>query len=388
MAFLRLRNEIITIYYYNPLTGKRTSKSTGLNPSEKNFSIARKMAREIDFRLQKKRREIILIGGRKYLIGNVVEHYLRLKQNISRNSKRSLNRFFNLFHSYFPKDVACSMISRENVEDFLFALNNRNISNNTKRLQIVFLKSFLRFLYEYEYTPEIRINKSLIPKKVFKPKVIFDEREVEFIFEMLPENNFSLRVGVYFLFYTGLRPVDIYNLRSENIDLEKMLMRLLSTKTNLLMEIPLHEDLREIIGKIKNDYPEGRILQYSSSEIFCRAVKIFLMHIGITDYKKVTAYTFRKTFVSLARYCGIDSTVIKELIGHAHSNTLDVYYSHLSLSYLKSELKKYKGVNTISKKTIVNNQQQEEVSIESSSKPLMSERSLGSHIDENLRFFN
>ena len=84
MAFLRVRNNIITIYYYNPVTGKRTSKSTGLNPAEKNFAIARKLARDIDFSLKKKKREIRQLGGRKCLIGNVVDHYLSLKQNLSK----------------------------------------------------------------------------------------------------------------------------------------------------------------------------------------------------------------------------------------------------------------------------------------------------------------
>ncbi|MDP1880552.1 MAG: tyrosine-type recombinase/integrase [Parachlamydiaceae bacterium] len=387
MAFLRLRNKVITIYYYNPVTGKRTSKSTGMNPSEKNFSIARKMARDIEFTLQKKRREIRLLGGRKFLIGNVIEHYLRLKQNLSKNGKRSLNRFFKLFCSYFPKEMACSLISRENVEDFILGFNCKSFSNNTKRLLIVYLKSFLKFLFEYEYTVEIRINKSLIPKREFKPKIIFDENEINFIFESLPKNNPYLLLGVHFLFYTGLRPIDIYNLRIENIDESQMMMRILSTKTNLLMEIPLHPDLLSIIQLMKKEKTNGRILGYATSESFNRAVNIYLRYLGITDYKAATAYSFRKTFVSRARYCGIDATVIKELIGHSHSNTLDLYYSHLSIEYLRNELAKYKGTVNVYK-TLNVKQSEEAVSIKSNSQTLLSDTNLGSQYDGNLNFVN
>lgn len=387
MAFLRVRNNIITIYYYNPVTGKRTSKSTGLNPAEKNFTIARKLARDIDFSLKKKKREIRLLGGRKFLIGNVVDHYLSLKQNLSKNGKRSLNRFFKLFFSYFPKEMSCSMISRENVEDFILTLCKRELSNNTKRLLIVYLKSFLKFLFEYEYSHEIRINRSLIPKRQLKPKIIFDENEVNFIFESIPKNNPNLLVGVHFLFYTGLRPVDIYNLRTENIDEDQMLMRILSTKTNLLMEIPLHSDLLPLVQLVKKEKPVGRILSYLSSESFNRAVNIYLRYLGITDYKEATAYTFRKTFVSRARYCGIDSTVIKELIGHSHSNTLDTFYSYLSLEYLRKELARYKGTPN-AYKSQNSKQGKEEVSIISNLQNPLSVTNLGSRYDENLNFVN
>lgn len=166
-----------------------------------------------------------------------------------------------------------------------------------------------------------------------------------------------------------------------------MMMRILSTKTNLLMEIPLHSDLLSIVQLMKQEKTNGRILGYSTSESFNRAVNIYLRYLGITDYKAATAYTFRKTFVSRARYCGIDSTVIKELIGHSHSNTLDLYYSHLSVEYLRKELAKYKGTVNVFKTQNVK-QSEETVSIKSNSQTLMSETNLGSPFDGNLNFVN
>jgi integrase len=38
----------------------------------------------------------------------------------------------------------------------------------------------------------------------------------------------------------------------------------------------------------------------------------------------------------------MDASVVKELVGHEHTNTTDKYYNHISLERMKEELSKFK----------------------------------------------
>lgn len=59
--------------------------------------------------------------------------------------------------------------------------------------------------------------------------------------------------------------------------------------------------------------------------------------------KKYTARTFRKTFITLARSrYNLDATVVKELVGHEHTNTTDRFYNAVTMDAMKSELAKFK----------------------------------------------
>ena len=37
----------------------------------------------------------------------------------------------------------------------------------------------------------------------------------------------------------------------------------------------------------------------------------------------------------------MDASVVKELVGHEHTNTTDKYYNHISLERMKEELNKF-----------------------------------------------
>jgi integrase len=59
--------------------------------------------------------------------------------------------------------------------------------------------------------------------------------------------------------------------------------------------------------------------------------------------KGYTARTFRKTFITLARSrYSMDATIVKELVGHEHTNTTDRYYNSVTMDAMKSELAKFK----------------------------------------------
>jgi len=38
----------------------------------------------------------------------------------------------------------------------------------------------------------------------------------------------------------------------------------------------------------------------------------------------------------------MDASVVKELVGHEHTNTTDKYYNHISLERMKDELEKFR----------------------------------------------
>jgi integrase len=49
-----------------------------------------------------------------------------------------------------------------------------------------------------------------------------------------------------------------------------------------------------------------------------------------------------KTFITLCRSYGMDSSVFAELVGHAHESTADKFYNRIDHKLMIKELKKFK----------------------------------------------
>lgn len=84
------------------------------------------------------------------------------------------------------------------------------------------------------------------------------------------------------------------------------------------------------------------INNFNNVEHLNRALTRYFTDLEIRS-KGYTARTFRKTFITLARSrYNIDATIVKELVGHEHTNTTDRYYNAVTMDAMKSELAKFK----------------------------------------------
>ena len=192
-----------------------------------------------------------------------------------------------------------------------------------------------------------KINKDVKTRPEIKEKIVFSDEDIIKIFDTLNSKNDNLQITVYLLFYTGLRSSDILTIKTEKVDLEHRELSYYSPKRKKYRGIAFHKDLIPVLKKIINNEKlmnktNGRLLNFTGVESLNRALTRYFIELKIRD-KGYTARTFRKTFITLARSrYSMDATIVKELVGHEHTNTTDRYYNSVTMDAMKSELAKFK----------------------------------------------
>ncbi len=280
----------------------------------------------------------------------IEEAFIHFKQNNANKNVKTIedyDRFYSKFSQTFSADTLCTSVTKLAVEEWLNEIKRLPLSQNTIHGYYKQLNHFLNFLFEYNYTPMFKINKDVKTKPEIKEKIVFSDEDIIKIFDNLSSKNDNLKILVHLLFYTGLRSSDILTIKAEKVDLEHQELSYYSPKRKKFRDIAFHQDLIPILEQIINnekliEKTEGHLLNFNKVEHLNRALTRYFTDLEIRS-KGYTARTFRKTFITLARSrYNMDATIVKELVGHEHTNTTDRYYNFVTMDAMKSELTKFK----------------------------------------------
>lgn len=211
------------------------------------------------------------------------------------------------------------------------------------------------------YTPFIAVWNSSQPERKWKKlktrqtrvsratKAILYEDAITFI------NALSLPVAevMFFLFYTGCRPIEAINLRGDDINLEGKWITLNQTKTNEPRGVPIHESLIPLLTRIKEQdgfknsrghhWPDNRLLnktgrtQSHRGGQFDSPLRTAQNKTGI----KITPYNARHTVATYLIYPGgVEETIKNEILGHGDRKDVSLDYVHLPRQSLLDAINK------------------------------------------------
>ena len=349
MAIVRKRGKILHVQWFDPVTGKIHSLSTGLIATDSNYKKALKYAKQLQEKITKDYRKQKEIGIQRVTLEEAFEHFKRNNQSKHPKTIEDYDRFFKKFTEVFDKFLPCTSVTKLNVEEWLSDLKKLKYSQNTIHGYGKQLNHFLNFLFEYNYTPMFKINREVKTRPEIKEKIIFTDEDLNKIMKGLKSKNSNFQTVIFLLAYTGLRSSDILNITDENIDLRNRILRYYSPKRKKFREVAFHEKLVPVFKKRIKEVGKGRLLNYIDVDNLARAIKRYFIDLKI-DGKHYTSKTFRKTFISLCRSrYDIDASVVMELVGHEHRNTTDRYYNQISTRKMKVELAKF-SIPTIKKR--------------------------------------
>jgi integrase len=139
--------------------------------------------------------------------------------------------------------------------------------------------------------------------------------------------------------YTGLRKGDILNLKWQDIDLEKGIIRLVEAKTKKTRVIVLNEDMRKLLQilPVKGEYlfpnKHGKPFR-DIKRSFETALRDGGIKQGEDRRSKIVFHTLRHTCISLLQEKGADTTAVKNYVEHA-SEEMTRQYTHLSEEYAR-----------------------------------------------------
>ncbi|MEP7352071.1 MAG: site-specific integrase [Acidobacteriota bacterium] len=137
-----------------------------------------------------------------------------------------------------------------------------------------------------------------------------------------------LRDMILFALNTGLRSGEIFNLKWEDVDLEKRRLNLMVRKTRRLLDVPLNDTAHDLL--------ESRLGMKHGPFVFYNPAtgdRFFDVKLGMkgaltrAGLSGITWHTFRHTFASRLTRNGEDLVTVKELLGHSNIVTT-MRYAH------------------------------------------------------------
>lgn len=216
------------------------------------------------------------------------------------------------------------------------------IDENKHLAGVALLKILFSHLYGYAIKNDI-IEKDYSQfleapaQRQIEQKTPFSLQEVATLWEH--KDNLTARI-VLVLLYTGMRISELLQMEVENVNLDGgYMVGGIKTDAGKNRIIPIHSDIVPIIkvqllNNTKYLFPakRGGRLAYSTfrADFAPLMEKLNMSH---------TLHETRHTFISQADRCGINSTILKRIVGHANGD-ITLHYTHKDTAELLTEIKK------------------------------------------------
>lgn len=235
------------------------------------------------------------------------------------------------------EEMSLTEISARDVEVYK-ARRARKVKPATVNRELECLKTMLAKAVEWGHltaNPAAKVRKFRVDNR----RLVF--LETEEIDSLLKSSSSDVRPVFAALVWTGMRKSECFRLRWSDVDLERRVITLLETKNGKSRDIPITEDLYEVLRRVPR--------HIKSEYVFCRpdgqpwkdlrgSLKAAVARAGIG--KPVTLHTLRHTFASHLVMSGVELLTVMELMGHS---TLDMVqrYAHLSPRHKRQAMDRF-----------------------------------------------
>jgi len=344
MASVYKKGKRIYMSWYDTFENKPKNKSLGLIYNKENLIKAKKFGKEFQKALDEEKEKISKLKLVKDSLGNAMKHFYRNNSNKHPKTIEEYDWFFEKFNKHFPKEESCTQLTKLSCEEWLTSLRETSYQQNTLFKLSKVLKKLLKFLFEYNYVQMFILNSDIVFRREVKPIIVFSDEDLVTLIDGLKKKNNNFITTFYLLIYTGLRPSDIDELTTNDIDVNRKTISYYSPKTNEHFKIPIHEQLLPFLTNRIEEIKEGKLLEYETINNIGKAFRRYLEQLDLTG-KGYNLRTFRKTFISLAHDSGIDLATVSKLVGHKQITTTQIHYNQLSISKQTDELKKFKLIS-------------------------------------------
>lgn len=174
---------------------------------------------------------------------------------------------------------------------------------------------------------------TLPPAKKSTMHIPFSENELAILWQHT--DNKLVRVLLIYI-YTGMRPIELYNIQIENVHLkERYLVGGVKTVAGRNRIIPIAQCILPFVSEI---YSQARFLHsatllppdYIPTRID-RSLKKLCADLGMSMHRR---HDTRHTFITMARNYGMDLFILKTIVGHAQTDVTSDVYTHKNTKQL------------------------------------------------------
>lgn len=235
----------------------------------------------------------------------------------------ALSKYMSIMGLSFSKHLLVEYFHQMRAEDY---------SSSTIRIAIMAVRLYLRLIENRDF------DNSLLKgiKREIKLPDVLSKSEVKSMLNSIM--NLKHKTIVSLLYSCGLRLSECINLKINDIDSKRMLIKIVQSKGAKDRYVPLSEKLLGLLRLYWKEYKPDRYLfkgqkspQYSAKSIQT-IVRRAAQDAGIK--KKVTPHTLRHSYATHLLEQGTDIRIIQFILGHKDIRTTQIY-THISSADIK-----------------------------------------------------
>lgn len=251
--------------------------------------------------------------------------------------------------SSFLSDKDASLLSIDDMNDFLSKLKKDGLKNNSIIRKSMSLKGFYKYLKNEEII-SIVLSDFITPKKENRLPETLTLSEIEKLLKVIPIDSKKGRLDytmIIFCFSCGLRVSELVSLRLDSINVKNGYLRV-TGKRNRERLLPINsmalDALKMYLNEVRNIshtkshhafvHPNG--LEVSRQYFFLELKKYVELS---TINKKVSPHTLRHSYATILLENGAELKQIQELLGHQDISTTQIY-THISRKKQEEEYQK------------------------------------------------
>jgi len=269
--------------------------------------------------------------------------YLFFIRGYSENTVSSYKSDVEFFFKFFLNKGQVN----NDIENLLLQYSNQLFSDNYKgtsvERKLVAIKQFFIFSFQ-EGLYNGKIPDIILPKKERRLPAFLSKTNISNIFDFISSSDlFTIRDLLIFkmLYFTGLRISELLNLKIENINIERMDIRVFG-KGSKERVVPFHYEISDLFNsyltyrqnlnpKCENIFVNSRGKPLSRQYVWkmCKKIGNFLN-------LNLHPHIFRHSLATHLLSGGASIKIIQDLLGHESISTTQIY-THLIYEDLKKE---------------------------------------------------
>jgi len=261
--------------------------------------------------------------------------------------KLDLGQLFTHLRDSFPdQEISLREIDLLMLRDFLRWLSDKDDVNRSIARKMAALGSFFKWCKLeglIETDPMARIKRPRFQKKL--PHFFTEEEMIVLLRILDTEDKFGIRnrAILELIYSSGLRLMEVCNLKLSDLDLRKGLVRVLG-KGNKTRIVPVGKPALDAIQSylaIRNGFVRGQdidslFLTKSGKAWDSKQLNLILMkYIALVAQQKgYSPHSIRHSFATHLLSRGADLKAIQEMLGHARLSTTEIY-THVTLEDIR-----------------------------------------------------
>lgn len=280
--------------------------------------------------------------------------YIEYEKKYSETTVTTYRCELNLFNRYlFDKNLTVKDLTNRSIRKYLSMLLQTKLSIRTVRIRISRINVFLGYLKQKKIINTNPVFAIRLPKPPKLIPFIVTQKTVKTLVEhsqSIHSNFKEIRdnIIIQLLFQTGIRRSELVGLKLKDIDFNEKQLKVLGKRKKDRI-IPFGSNLFSLLQSyiLKRNEEFGKniaeelILTLKGKPITSDGIYVIVKaYLSKMDISKNSPHALRHLFATQLHENGSDIQVIKELLGHSHISTTQIY-THVSINSMVNSYKKF-----------------------------------------------